>query len=71
VVGSAARLFNPGDASELSDVLAELLEDVAARRRLTDAGLRHARTFTWTGTARAMREAWHLAHEDRVARGRA
>ena len=53
VSGGAARLFDPLDHGQLARALLELLEDDAARRALTEAGLRRAAHFSWERTARA------------------
>ena len=53
VTGGAARLFDPRDAGRLARLLLELLDDGAARRALSEAGLRRAAQFSWDNTARA------------------
>jgi alpha-1,3-rhamnosyl/mannosyltransferase len=53
VSGGAARLFDPRDASQLARALLQLLDDDAARRALSEAGLRRAAQFSWQRTARA------------------
>jgi glycosyltransferase involved in cell wall biosynthesis len=67
-VGTAGRLVDPADPERLADVLREVLESQELRRRMSDEGRRHAEQFTWTATARAMREAWTLALEHRHQR---
>jgi alpha-1,3-rhamnosyl/mannosyltransferase len=52
VSGGAARLFDPRDAGQLARALLELLDDGAARRALSEAGLRRAAHFSWQRTAR-------------------
>jgi glycosyltransferase involved in cell wall biosynthesis len=52
VTGGAARLVNPRDTRALARALLELLDDEAARRTLSAAGLRRAAAFTWQRTAR-------------------
>jgi glycosyltransferase involved in cell wall biosynthesis len=71
VLGSAARLIEPDDPDLLATVLAEVLRDAQLRRRLTEAGVTRAREFSWAGTARSMREAWHRALDHHEARRRA
>ncbi|HEX8557451.1 MAG TPA: glycosyltransferase family 1 protein [Pyrinomonadaceae bacterium] len=53
VTGGAARLFDPRDPSALARLLLELLDDEAARRALSRAGLRRAADFSWPRAARA------------------
>ena len=53
VSGGAARLFDPRDHAQLARTLLELLDDEAARRALSEAGLRRAAQFSWQRTARA------------------
>jgi glycosyltransferase involved in cell wall biosynthesis len=53
VSGGAARLFDPRDHAQLARTLLELLDDDAARRALSEAGLRRAAQFSWAHTARA------------------
>jgi alpha-1,3-rhamnosyl/mannosyltransferase len=53
VSGGAARLFDPRDHGQLARALLELLEDHAARRALSEAGLQRAAHFSWQRTARA------------------
>ncbi|HEX8149237.1 MAG TPA: glycosyltransferase family 1 protein [Pyrinomonadaceae bacterium] len=53
VSGGAARLFDPRDHGQLARALLELLDDPAARRALSEAGLRRAAQFSWHRTARA------------------
>jgi alpha-1,3-rhamnosyl/mannosyltransferase len=52
VSGGGARLFDPRDAGQLARALLELLDDEAARRALSEAGLRRAAHFSWQRTAR-------------------
>ncbi len=53
VTAGAARLFDPRDHGQLARTLLELLDDDAARRALSEAGLRRAAHFSWERTARA------------------
>ncbi|HEX8188631.1 MAG TPA: glycosyltransferase family 1 protein [Pyrinomonadaceae bacterium] len=53
VTGGAARLFDPRDRGQLVRALLELLDDRAARRALSEAGLSRAAQFSWHRTARA------------------
>jgi alpha-1,3-rhamnosyl/mannosyltransferase len=66
--GAAARLFDPDDPEALSRALAELLTDETGRRRMSEAGLAHARQFTWARTAARMREGWRAAVEYHAGR---
>ncbi len=47
VTAGAARLFDPRDHGQLARALLELLDDDAARRALSEAGLRRAAHFSW------------------------
>jgi glycosyltransferase involved in cell wall biosynthesis len=67
-VGSAGRLVDPTDADGLSRALEEVLGNRSLRDKMRAAGRRHAEQFTWTNTATRMREAWMLAHEERIRR---
>jgi glycosyltransferase involved in cell wall biosynthesis len=60
-VGQAGRLFDPGDSTGLSASLEDLLTNPAERRRLSEAGRAHARSFTWTAAAKGVRDAWTRA----------
>ena len=53
VTAGAARLFDPRDRGQLVRALLELLDDRAARRALSEAGLSRAAQFSWHRTARA------------------
>jgi len=53
VTGGAARLFDPRDTRELAHALLDLLGNEAARRALSEAGLRRAAHFSWERTARS------------------
>lgn len=52
VVGGAGKLIDPDDADAWSDAMLELLHDGDERERLTAAGLRRARAFSWATTGR-------------------
>jgi glycosyltransferase involved in cell wall biosynthesis len=68
-VGAGGRLFDPGDPQALTMALEEVLSNRLLRRQMSDLGRRHAEQFTWTRTARGMREAWTIAREERRRRG--
>ncbi|HEY2435631.1 MAG TPA: glycosyltransferase, partial [Solirubrobacteraceae bacterium] len=53
VAGEAALFFAPTAAGQIASVIGRLTRDEVLRRRLADAGLRHAATFTWTKAAEA------------------
>jgi alpha-1,3-rhamnosyl/mannosyltransferase len=61
VVGTAGLLVDPFDEEAWSDTLARLLDDEAERARLARLGRSRARSFTATGSARALLEAYRLA----------
>jgi glycosyltransferase involved in cell wall biosynthesis len=58
VVGEAGKLFEPADSGALARHLADLLADGSQRARMRDAGWARARSFSWSDTAGAVREAW-------------
>ncbi|HKS30072.1 MAG TPA: glycosyltransferase family 1 protein [Pyrinomonadaceae bacterium] len=57
-VGDAARLFDPQDAEGLAANIKELLLSDAARRELSDKGLKRASQFSWEKTARLTMEVY-------------
>ncbi len=61
VTGGAARLFDPTRAEELTRLLLELVDDGAARRALSEAGLRRALDFSWEKTARSTLDVYREA----------
>jgi len=61
VVGNAGVLVDPFDEEAWSGALARLLDDDAERARLARLGRSRARSFTATGSARALLEAYRLA----------
>jgi alpha-1,3-rhamnosyl/mannosyltransferase len=65
VTAGAARLFDPRDAGALTRALLELLDDDAARRALSRAGLARAAQFSWERTARATLEVYAEALKGR------
>jgi glycosyltransferase involved in cell wall biosynthesis len=67
-VGPAGILVDPDDAEALTQTLQAVLDDRVRRQTMTEAGRRHAATFTWARTAGAMREAWNLALEHQRSR---
>jgi glycosyltransferase involved in cell wall biosynthesis len=68
VVGGAARLFDADDPDMLAMVLTDVLRDQQMRRKMTDAGIERARSFTWTSTANRLRDAWQLARAHQARR---
>ncbi|HMF54833.1 MAG TPA: glycosyltransferase family 1 protein [Pyrinomonadaceae bacterium] len=61
VTKDAALLVAPGDVSSLARSIITLLEDEAARGRLSNAGLRRAAEFSWERTARLTMEVYEKA----------
>jgi len=61
VVGDAALLFPAGDAAALARTLARVLDDLALRERLSQAGRKRAAQFTWQRTAAATVAVYHEA----------
>jgi len=55
VLGSAARLFDPDNAAELTSHIIELLSSDDMRRTLSEGGIKRAAEFSWARTARATR----------------
>ena len=53
VAGSAALFGNPGDARTFTSQALRLLGDRALRRAMVDAGIDHARRFSWRANAEA------------------
>ena len=51
VTGEAAHLFDPHSVSEISDAIAELIEDGRQRARRTEQGLAQAGRYSWQATA--------------------
>jgi glycosyltransferase involved in cell wall biosynthesis len=61
VTPNAARVIPALDVHALTRSLVELLTDAAARRTLTEAGLKHAAQFSWDKTAMLTREVYQEA----------
>lgn len=51
VVGDAALLFDPLDASDLAKKMQSAVNDLALRQALVEKGLRRVRSFSWKKTA--------------------
>jgi len=70
VVGGAARLFPAGDVEALTDVLREVLDDAALRRRLIEDGQRRAAMLDWeTSISRLLALYREAAGESATAAG--
>jgi glycosyltransferase involved in cell wall biosynthesis len=73
VAGEAAQLFHSGDERALADALVKVLEDRTLRTRLSEAGMRRARAFSWEATARATAAVYEAAmaswERDRISHG--
>ena len=63
VTGSAAQLFTPDNAAELSSTVLELLSSDLMRKTLSAAGTKRAAEFSWASTARATRSIYAEAIE--------
>jgi len=63
VTDSAARLFTPDNAAELSSAILELLSSDLMRKTLSVAGAKRAADFSWTSTARVTRGVYAEAIE--------
>ncbi len=59
--GEAALFIDPHDTESIAAGLKQLLDDDNLREQLREHGLRHARTFNWTRTARETIEVYHQA----------
>jgi glycosyltransferase involved in cell wall biosynthesis len=68
VAGSAGKLVDPSDAASLAQALRDVVSNPDLRRRMSDAGVEHARQFTWSATADRVRDAWAVAIEERSRR---
>lgn len=61
VVGDAAVLFEPTDTVALVRSITEVAGNDAFRKSLRETGLKHVRQYSWTNTARQMREVYNEA----------
>lgn len=61
VAGDAALLFDPGDSEDVAGAITRLLGDAALRARLTEAGTRRKRAFSWRATAERTIDCWERA----------
>jgi glycosyltransferase involved in cell wall biosynthesis len=64
VVGKAGLLIDPEEPDTLAEACWRIAHDEALRRRLTAAGRRRARTFTWTRTARKTLDVYNAMLND-------
>ena len=55
VVGNPKALFDPNNTSELSQMMAHVLQDSAFRQELAEEGLARAKEFSWAKTASVVR----------------
>jgi glycosyltransferase involved in cell wall biosynthesis len=58
VAGDAAVLLDPGDSDSWAEAIQRLLADEGLRMMYGERGLRRAGQFTWSETARQMREVY-------------
>ena len=61
VAADAAATVDPTDTDAIADAMLRLSGDPDLRRELSTRGLRRARTFSWTQTARDMLAVYHQA----------
>ena len=61
VAGDAAETIDPTDTDAMTDAIRRLATDGDLRRERSDLGLRRARSFSWTQTAREMLTVYHRA----------
>jgi len=59
VVGDAGVMVDPLDVEGLASAISLVLENAMLRTQLVTQGLERAATFTWTDTARTIREVYH------------
>lgn len=67
VLGGAGILVDPDDHEGLAGAMRRVLTDPAERRRMTEAGLLRARTYSWDVAARRLHEAYTAALARRSA----
>ncbi len=67
IVGGAAAILDPEDATGLKNQLARLAADPDLRARLSAAGLAQARNFDWQRTAAQTLDIYETAHRRRTA----
>jgi len=67
VVGDAAPLVDPTDPRGVADALERVLSDRTWAAGRAEAGLERARSFTWTGAAATLRQAYREASARRQA----
>ena len=65
LVSDAALLVNPLDVEELSKAMQAVVTDPELRERLSQAGPKRARKFTWRASANVLHEAYLFAIEHR------
>jgi glycosyltransferase involved in cell wall biosynthesis len=61
IAGDAAETLDPTSTDALADAIVRLAADPDRRRHLAERGLRRARTFSWTQTAKEMLAVYHRA----------
>ena len=61
IAGDAAETIDPTSTHALADAMVRLASDRDRRRDLAERGLRRARTFSWTQTAKEMLAVYHRA----------
>jgi glycosyltransferase involved in cell wall biosynthesis len=69
VVGDAGLLVDPERTDALAAALDRVVSDEGLARRLTDAGLVRARSFSWQSSAQILRDAYREAVGARAHRG--
>ena len=61
IAGPGGIMVPPGNNRSLADALVELVQNSSLRRGLAEAGLEHARSFSWRKTAQQTLEAYQHA----------
>lgn len=69
LVGDAGLTIHPEDHAGLATAMRRVLVEPELRRRMSDAGVRRARTYNWSTSAGRVLDAYRAAIERRRARG--
>jgi alpha-1,3-rhamnosyl/mannosyltransferase len=61
LAGDAGCFVDPDDPAALAKAMHRVLTDAAERRRMADAGVLRARSYSWERAARRLRDAYVAA----------
>ena len=64
VIGEAGLFFEPEDPADIAHCLLRFLNDPALRRRLAEAAVARAGTFSWERAAELAEDSFRRCHED-------